>query len=54
MEYPSSEGVVKQDIPKNYYCEFSIDLKDAVVYGVEIYRTDRYQNREKIDIDVIV
>jgi hypothetical protein len=29
-------------------------LKEDVVYGVEIYRYDRYNIREKIDIDVIV
>lgn len=41
-------------IPKNYYCEFEIDLKEDVVYGVEVYRFDRYSIQEYIDLSVIV
>lgn len=41
-------------IPKNYYCSFTLDLKDDLVYGVEVYRYDRYKSRETIDLDVIV
>ena len=43
-----------KDIPRNYYCQFTIDLKDDLVYGIEVYRYDRYKTRETIDLDVII
>ena len=54
IKYPKELVPSDKGIPKNYYCEFSLDLKDDIVYGVEIYRFDRFSTREKIDIDVIV
>jgi hypothetical protein len=37
------EGDLKTvTIPENYYCEFEVELKEDIVYGVEIYRLDRY------------
>jgi hypothetical protein len=53
MEKPE-DTLETEGIPKNYFCEFSIDLKEDVVYGVEIYRFDRYQIQENIDLSVIV
>jgi hypothetical protein len=48
------DAPVKKYIPKNYYCKYTIELKDDLVYGIDVYRYDRYKSRETIDLDVII
>jgi hypothetical protein len=42
------------DVPMNYYCNFTIALKSEIVYGVEIYRFNRYETEEFIDLTIKV
>ena len=41
-------------IPKNFYCNFTIALKNDIVYGVEIHRQNRYDIEEYIDLMIKV
>jgi hypothetical protein len=41
-------------IPKNFYCNFTISLKNDLIYGVEIHRNNRYDIEEYIDLTIRV
>ena len=47
-----NDKVIK--IPRNFYCNFTIELKNDLVYGVEIHRNNRYDIEEYIDLTIRV
>ena len=50
MADKTNTGDAIQEVPLNYYCNFTIELKEKITYGVEIFRFNRYETEEFVDI----